>query len=78
MIKAKITTAHGEGLVIALSRQNCERLLAGEPILFDTAVLELPPMLVLIAAGETEEALMKDVLSDHIGPDTRINPETGN
>jgi hypothetical protein len=44
-------------LLLGLSRLNCERLLAHQPIKFDTTELGLPAMTVVIMAGETEDAI---------------------
>lgn len=52
MIKALL----GNGTVlIGLSARNIERLQAGQPILFDLAVLGLPQQQVAVAAGPTED-----------------------
>ena len=45
-------------LGIGLSRDNCDRLLEGQPILFDTANMTgFPDLTVCIIAGETEESM---------------------
>ena len=58
MIKFSATnTETGQPILgIGLSRANCDKLLAGQPILFDTSAMEgLPDLAVYIMAGETEE-----------------------
>ena len=45
-------------LGIGLSRENCDRLLEGQPILFDTAnMTDFPDFTVCIIAGETDESM---------------------
>lgn len=52
-------------LGIGLSRENCERLLAGEPIQVDAMAVGMPAFEGLfIMAGETEQA-MYDELKKH-------------
>lgn len=46
-------------LVIGLSRRNCERLLEGDPILFDAAPWGVDAHITLVA-GETEEAITNE------------------
>ncbi len=50
-------------LGIGLSRENCEKLLAGQPILFNTESLkDFPVMEVFILGGETEDSMAFDML----------------
>lgn len=64
-------------MLIGLSRENCQRLLAGQPIMFDTSVappkglgLTEPPI-VFIVASETE-AEIKAALTKWITDKTLI------
>ena len=59
MIKARLESTFGPVMLIGLSRANCERLLKGEPILFDAAQIGFPSMLVAVVAGETEDEIAK-------------------
>lgn len=61
MIKA--AGADGDGnplLLLGLSRANCDRLVAGQPIKIDMAKLGLPPGIVLLIGGETEDDVTED------------------
>jgi hypothetical protein len=50
-------------LGIGLSRENCDRLLEGQPILFDTANMTgFPDLTVCIIAGENELSIAASVL----------------
>lgn len=63
MIKAigkNIKTGHPV-MVIGLSRGNCNKLLADQPILFNVASIGLPPMEVLIMGGETEDTMREEL-----------------
>lgn len=84
MIKA-VMESRGDGppvLLIGLSRRNCERLLAGDPIIFDTSVL--PPLgvgltgppIVAIVADETEADIQAG-LQRWINDETQIHDQTG-
>jgi hypothetical protein len=44
-------------LIIGLSAENIRRLTDDQPIVFDAADLGLPPMVILVCAGETEDAI---------------------
>ncbi len=45
-------------LAIGLTRENCQRMLAGEALFFDTTSFpNMPAIDVFIIAGETEEAI---------------------
>ena len=65
MIKARGRTALGEPLLfLGLSGENVTRLAAGEPILISSAQLAelgLPPMVIAIHYGRTEEDILADV-----------------
>lgn len=52
-------------LILGLTRRNCERLLAGDPIMVDTGELgdPLPVLQVLIMGGETEDAMAAQIRS---------------
>ena len=63
----KFTGTHQETgqpvLGIGLSRANCEKLLAGQAILFSTEGLAgMPPMEIFLMAGDTEESMAFDML----------------
>lgn len=61
MIKATMGTDRSAGpdvLLLGLSWQNLDRLRKGQPIAFDMAEVDLPPMKVMIFADETEEKIM--------------------
>lgn len=64
MIKAGSRTALGEPLLfLGLSGENVTRLAAGEPILIRSAQmaeLGLPPMVVAIHYGRTEEDILAE------------------
>lgn len=58
MIKATGKTGDGRPLVLlGLSGENVTRLMADEPIRLDLAELGLPPMVVVIVGGRTEDAI---------------------
>lgn len=58
MIKATGKTGDGRPMVLlGLSGENVTRLMADEPIQFDLAELGLPPMVVVIVGGRTEDAI---------------------
>ena len=66
MIKARTFDPDGHPVVFfGLSGENVTRLMAGEPILFNLAELDLPPMKVIIAYGRTEQAIKND-LEQHL------------
>lgn len=80
MIKFTATLPDGRRLVgLGLSRANCERLLADQPIVVDTQIqLGLPWRgEILLFAGESEAALVRrlDELGV-VGPETVIHRET--
>jgi hypothetical protein len=68
MIKAASRTALGEPLLfLGLSGENVTRLAAGEPILIRSAQLAelgLPPMVIAIHYGKTEEDIVAE-LGEH-------------
>jgi len=65
VIKAASKTAFGEHLLfLGLSGENVTRLTAGEPILItsaDMAALGLPPMVIAIHYGRTEETIAAEL-----------------
>lgn len=65
MIKAASRTALGEPLLfLGLSGENVTRLAAGEPILIRSvqlAELGLPPMVIAIHYGRTEDDILAEV-----------------
>ena len=72
MIKFSATnTETGQPVLgIGLSRANCEKLLAGQPILFNTSGMAgLPALEVFILGGETEEAMALEMY--HMGAVTK-------
>lgn len=72
MLKLTATQRDGTPLVLfGLSRMNIDRLVAGEPISFELAEVDLGPGTLVIWAGSTEQA-MADELQDMIRPQTRV------
>lgn len=61
MIKAAGTRGGKPALILGLSGENMTRLMAGEPIMLDTAALGLPEMTVVICGGRTEDAITADL-----------------
>jgi hypothetical protein len=61
MIKGRATLGGKPCVVIGLSRTNCERLLANQPIVFDGEILGWPGERVVILGGETEPELLEDL-----------------
>ena len=65
MIKAVMKTALGEPLLfLGLSGENVTRLVAGEPIRITSAQLaelDLPPMVVVIHYGRTEQDILGEM-----------------
>lgn len=78
MIKARGKTALGEDLVLlGLSGENVTRLVAGEPMKFSLADVELAPIQVAIVYGKTEEAILEQLRGARrrlLRPDTRNRP----
>lgn len=68
MIKAVMQTDQctGPTLLLGLSRKNCEKLLAGQPILIKGEEVQLPGFNVALIAGETEDSILAD-LEKHLG-----------
>jgi len=76
MIKATGTNSDGEPvLIIGLSRGNCEKLLAGQPIPFKTGELGLPQLEILIMAGETETAMYRELRDMGILKNTAVHED---
>lgn len=64
MIKAVAATGDGRTmLILGLSRDNTRELHRGRPIPIDTETLDprLPPMTILIFAGDTEDAMAAEL-----------------
>lgn len=61
MIKASGSSNGKPLLVVGLSGENMTRLMASEPIVFETAPLGLPEMVVLIVGGRTEADISSDL-----------------
>lgn len=65
--KGRGETRTGEPvLLIGLTHENLSRLVADEPIMFDTAPLGLPAMKVAIMAGKTEADIAQHFQSAEI------------
>lgn len=62
-------------ILIGLSRGNCEKLLAEEPIQFNLESMGLPPMDILIMGGETEEAMYKELKGYGLLDNAKINED---
>lgn len=58
MIKATV----GNLIILGLSKENIARLKQGKPILFDATNLGLPGKHIAIHYGETEQALMDELI----------------
>jgi hypothetical protein len=61
VIKAAGMLAGQPLLILGLSGENMTMLMAGEPILLDTAALGLPPMRVMVLGGRTEDAIADEI-----------------
>lgn len=61
MIKAAGVSNGKPLLILGLSGETVTRLMAGEPILLDTAPLGLPDMSVVIVGGRTEQTILDDL-----------------
>lgn len=68
MIKAAGTRGGKPMLILGLSGENMTRLMAGEPIMLDTAALGLPEMNVVIVGGRTEDAITADLRAHGLLP----------
>lgn len=58
MIKAVGQIEGQPMLLLGLSGENVTRLMADEPIKFNLTELGLPPMVVVIVGGRTEESIL--------------------
>ena len=81
MIKARGRAGDGRPLVIlGLSGESVTRLFADEPILLDLAELGLPPCLVVIVGGKTEDTIRQELIrfglleTDDAPPDPSPTP----
>lgn len=64
MIKAAGRTGDGKPLLLlGLSGENVTRLMSDEPIRFDMADVGLPPMVVVIVGGRTEDDITAQLRS---------------
>lgn len=72
MIKATGRTADGDTLLLlGLSRLNTRWLLRGQPIRVNGLDVGLPGLQVLIVGGETEDAIITELVKlGLVGPDT--------
>lgn len=66
MIKGVMNTVEGPALFIGLSGENVTRLMADEPIKFNLSELGLPPLVVVIAGGRTEDSIMADLQANGV------------
>lgn len=57
MLKAR----GGNVVLIGLSRMNVNKLIAGQPILFDGSEVDVPGIQIAIYFGETEEAMIDEL-----------------
>lgn len=55
-------------LLLGLSGENVTRLMADEPIKFNLAELGLPPMVVVIVGGRTEDAIVAQLRANGLLP----------
>ena len=68
MIKAAGMAGGLPLVIIGLSGENMTRLMADEPIQFDLAELGLPPTIVLIVGGRTEDDIAADLRRVGLAP----------
>ncbi len=68
MIKAAGVLGGKPALILGLSGENMTRLMAGEPIMLDTAALGLPEMTVVVVGGRTEDAILADLRAHGLLP----------
>lgn len=60
MLKAKAFRDDGSPMaIIGLTHENLSRLVADEPIMFDMAEMDLPPLRVVIITGKTEDEIVE-------------------
>lgn len=62
MIKAKLNNGD---LLFGLSKQNIERMMKGEPVVFNLSSMGLEDRRVMIMYGETEDKIYEELV-DHI------------
>lgn len=74
MIKAAGTFGGKPTLILGLSGENMTRLMAGEPIMLDTAALGLPEMTVVVVGGRTEDAITADLRRHGLVPPSAEPP----
>lgn len=76
MIKARATIGGHDTMIIGLTRDNIDRLLDNQPILFDGAELRWPGLRVVILGGETLDDLREDLRALGVAADdgTPTNP----
>ena len=65
MIKARVQTEKGPLLVFGLSRENINRLLAGDPILASMSDFGLPGHFTIVF-GETEDAIVRELADERL------------
>lgn len=70
MIKARARFKGRDTIIIGLSRESCDRLLAGQPIRFDGEELLIPGLTFLVLGGETEDEITEDLRSLGLAPPT--------
>lgn len=58
MVKAKLTDG---SVLFGLTAENCRRMLAGQPIVFNMSSIGMPPCGIVIIAAEDNVALLKVV-----------------
>lgn len=78
MIKAKMSDG---SILLGLTKENCRRLLAGQPIAFDLASIGLPPQGGVIVGGKSLEDIEQQLRdAGLLDPKTRVvGPgQTGN
>lgn len=68
MIKASGQNGDTPVLLIGLSKENCARLLAGRPIMFNASEVGLADLQLIIVGGETEDHIAADIIRQTGGP----------
>lgn len=76
MIKFCAETDKGPLIGLGLSKQNLAQLYKGRPIHLPLDQFGIPGKSILLFSGETEEAMMKELIdAGLVRPDTKINKE---
>ena len=75
MLKFKMDGEGGKVMIgLGLTRENIDRLVAGEPVLAKLEQIDMPKVEVAIFFGESLPDLLKE-LAPWVGPDTKMRDE---